>query len=105
SRRRASTARACRAARRSAGEALESVSPGPPNGLDEVIDTMRGQLAPQTRDVDLDQVGLAGEVVVPDVVFDLSSCEHPVGMVEEVLEDGELLGGEVDFLSIDSDPA
>src|SRR6478609_36853 len=53
-------------------------------------------LAPEVGDVGLDDAGLAAEVVVPDVVEDLQLGEHPVGVEQQVAQQLELGGGQVD---------
>ena len=54
-------------------------------------------LAAEVPDVDLDDVGVAVEGVVPHVVEDLALRDDRAGVRDQVLEDGELAGGELDL--------
>ncbi|MPM55030.1 hypothetical protein SDC9_101815 [bioreactor metagenome] len=53
-------------------------------------------LLAQVGDVELDDVRLAAEVVVPDPVEDLRLAQHPARVVHQIAEQLELGGGEVD---------
>src|SRR3954452_7245078 len=57
------------------------------------------QLASQVADVRLDDVVLAVEVVLPDVVEDLLLGQDALGVEEEVAEQAELGGGELDLVA------
>src|SRR3954447_4642336 len=57
------------------------------------------QLASQVADVRLDDVVLAVEVVLPDVVQDLLLGQDALGVEEEVAEQAELGGGELDLVA------
>ena len=54
-------------------------------------------LLAKVGDVELDDVGLAAEVVVPHPVEDLGLGQHPLGVAHEVAEQLELGGGELDL--------
>ena len=68
--------------------------PGAANGFDHRSAGRALQLGAQPPHVDLDDVRVTVEIEVPDVVEDVLLRQHLVGMVHEVLEDGELAGGE-----------
>src|SRR3954451_15121981 len=55
-------------------------------------------LLAQVGDVELDDVGLAAEVVVPHPVQDLRLGQHPLGVAHEEAQQLELGGGELDEL-------
>ena len=59
----------------------------------------RVDLAAEVGDVRLDDVGLAVEVVVPDVIEDLGLGQHPLRVGHEVAEQLELRGREGDQLA------
>ncbi|CDJ99736.1 Transcriptional regulator (modular protein) [Microbacterium sp. C448] len=65
-------------------------------GLDERFGGVRVDLATQVRDVTLDDARVAVEVVLPDVVEDLSLRQHAVGVEHQVAQQLELGGAEVD---------
>ena len=55
------------------------------------------ELAPQPADVDLDDVGVAGEVDLPDAVEDLALGQHLPGAAHEELDHVELAGRQRDL--------
>src|SRR5689334_4696214 len=56
----------------------------------------RIELPAQVADVGLDDVRVAGEVVLPHVLEDLALREHPPRVVQEVAQEGVLGGGQID---------
>src|SRR5690349_12655957 len=60
-------------------------------------------LLAQVADVELDDVGLAAEVVVPHPVQDLGLGQHPPGVPHEEPEQLELGRGEVDEVAVPAD--
>src|SRR5215212_9428496 len=52
----------------------------------------------QVRDVELDHVGLAAEVVVPDPIKDLSLAEDAARISHQIAEQLEFGGGQLDLL-------
>src|SRR5216683_4024347 len=62
-------------------------------------------LLAQVADVQLDDMGLAAEVVVPDPVQDLRLGQHPARVALEIPEQLELGSGEVDKLAAPADLA
>src|SRR3954452_19950263 len=70
------------------------VDHGGPAGVD---------LLAEVGDVQLDDVRLAAEVVVPHAVEDLCLGEHPAGVAHEEAQQLELRGGEVELLGAPED--
>src|SRR5271166_993062 len=68
--------------RQAVADAAHGLQRGPPEGL---VD-----LAPQVADVDLDDVGVALEVLTPDVRHDLALVDRLAREAHEVLEEREL---------------
>src|SRR3954463_8790200 len=77
-------------------------------GLDHVPGATQGvdhrrapgvDLATQVGDVELDDVALAAEVVLPDPVEDLRLGQHPLGVAHQVAQQLELGGGEPDVVA------
>jgi len=62
-----------------------------PEGL-----VVRAELGAQPPDVDVDRTGAAEVVVPPDLLQQLGPGEHPARMLREVLEQLELLVGQVE---------
>src|SRR6478752_6937315 len=83
-------------ARSKLGPWLEHV-PRAPHGVDHRWAPGVDLLA-QVGDVELDDVGLAAEVVVPHPVEDLGLGEHALGVAHEEAQQLELGGGELDEL-------
>src|SRR6478672_6556518 len=75
---------------------LEDI-PRPSHGVDHRLAAGVDLLA-QVGDVELDDVGLAAEVVVPHPVEDLGLGEHALGVAHEEAQQLELGGGELDEL-------
>src|SRR5215468_2928649 len=53
-------------------------------------------LAPQIADVDIDNIGIAEKVEVPDVLGNLRAGEHMPGMTHEIFQEGELPRAQLD---------
>src|SRR6476620_9651293 len=83
------SAASCRSARR-----LEDI-PHASHGVDHRL-TAGVDLLAQVGDVELHDVGLAAEVVVPDAVEDLRLGQHPLGVAHEVAQQLELGGRQLD---------
>src|SRR5215467_1668813 len=66
---------------------------GPSQGMDHRWSTHVDLLA-QVRDVELDDVGLSAEVVVPHAVENLRLAEHPSGVAHEETQQLELGRGQ-----------
>src|SRR5581483_9859779 len=79
--------------------------PRPPDRLDAVPAEGTVDLLAEVANVDVDHV--RGPVVgeVPDVLEDASPGEHLARVAHELLEEGELLGGEEDLLPVPGDQA
>src|SRR5262245_17422960 len=75
-------------------EAVPETAHGPNRGV-----ATSTELAPQAADVDLDDVGVALEVVFPDAVQHVVLREDPVRSPEEELEKVELARRELDFVA------
>src|SRR5262249_48955919 len=95
---------------RSAGNVRAVMSPV--HGLQDVARAAHGvdhrlaagvDLLAQVRDVELDDVRLATEVVVPHPVEDLRLAEDPPGVAHEVAQQLELGRGQVDRVVASSD--
>src|SRR5579875_2514458 len=71
--------------------------PRPPNGPDHRTPPGVDLLA-QVRDIELHDVGLPAEVVVPHVVEYLRFAEHPAGVAHEIPQQLELGGGQLDVV-------
>src|SRR5436190_18921237 len=81
----------------SSGRRLEHIT-----GAAHGVDHRRAagvDLAPEVGDVELDDVGLAAEVVVPDPVQDLRLAEHPPGVAHEEAQQLVLGRGQPDLLA------
>src|SRR6478609_4916540 len=76
---------------------LEDI-PGSSHGVDHRLPASVDLLA-QVGDVELDDVGLAAEVVVPHAVEDLRLGEHALRVAHEVAQQLELRCGQVDLLA------
>src|SRR5262245_33451623 len=83
---------------------LEDV-PHAAHGVDESRFALLLELLPQEVDEDVHDVRLPLEAVVPDVLRDGRAGEHPLGIPEEVLEEGILLRGELDLAVLAEHPA
>ena len=57
--------------------------PGAPNGLDQCTVARTVQLGAESAHVYLDDVGIAVEVEIPDVVQNVALRHHLVGMVQQ----------------------
>src|SRR5690606_19842064 len=79
----------------SAGPGHAQDVPDPRHGVDEARPAVV-ELAAQPADAGLDDRLAAGEVVLPDVVEDLPLGQHPAGVEQQVPQQRELGGGEVD---------
>ena len=74
--------------------------PKPANGLDQGRGALAGvDLLSQVADVGLDHAGVAAEVVAPHVIEDLCLGHDPAGVCEQVVQQVELRGGQVDPLA------
>src|SRR5215218_5068210 len=69
-----------------------------PHGVDHRR-PVRVDLLAQVGDVELDDVGLPAEVVVPHPVQDLGFAEHPARVAHQIAEQLELGGGQRDLLA------
>ncbi|OEI67493.1 Transcriptional regulator (modular protein) [Curtobacterium sp. ER1/6] len=71
--------------------------------LDDRLGRVLVELAPEVRDVGLDDARVAVEVVLPHVVEDLRLRQHPVRVEHEVAEELELCRGQLDLRVTDGD--
>ena len=53
--------------------------------------------AAEIADIDIDNIGTAGIVIVPDMLFQLVAGQHDSFILHHVAEQGELFPGETDF--------
>src|SRR5438067_413101 len=53
-------------------------------------------LTPQIADIDIDDVGIAEEIEVPDVLGDLRAGEYVPGMAHEIFQESELPRAQLD---------
>src|SRR4029077_20872577 len=67
--------------------------PGAPPCVDHCAVIGPPQLRAKSADIHLDDVGIAVEVEIPNVVEDVAFRQHLVGMMQQVLEDRELAAG------------
>src|SRR5687767_13860353 len=65
------------------------------HGADEGL-VLGAELGAQPAHVDVDGAGAAEVVVAPDLLQQLGAGEHPAGVLREVLEELELLVGQVE---------
>src|SRR5690349_11220000 len=70
--------------------------PDSPHGLERLLAELRAQAA----DVDVDDVRVALVRVVPDVIDEPPPRERLARVAHEVLQDRELLGGELERLAV-----
>ncbi|GEM_PF-2488624 len=70
----------------------------PTHGVDHRFVSPVDLLA-QVRDVQLDDIGLTSEIVIPHSVKDLGFGEHSLGVAHEVAQQLELGGRQVDFFA------
>src|SRR5438874_1516816 len=75
------------------------------HGLDEGLLGVAIDLFAQSVDVDLDDVGLALPVGLPEVLAEHAAGDDGAGVSHQELEEAELGGGEVDVLAGASDLA
>src|SRR5712691_4368082 len=72
-----------------------------PERLDiEARREVRLDLAPQPLDVDIDRFRCADEVVTPGDSHQLVAAQHPVGVLHQGVEQGELTWGQRDPLAV-----
>src|SRR6266508_448761 len=81
----------------SSATGADQAVPGAAHGLERPPAERRVDLAAQVADVHLDDVGVAVVVGVPDVLEDLLLGHDLVAPAHQVLEQGELPGGEADL--------
>src|SRR3954453_1496989 len=77
--------------------------PGATNGFDHGLIPM--QFGAESSHVNLDDVGIAFEVEIPYVVQDVAFRQHLVGMMQQVLEDRDVGGGERVFSPAEPHPS
>src|SRR6476469_3160980 len=71
--------------------------PDATNRVHQLLRMPRVDFLAQPVDDHIDDVGARIEVVIPRVLGDQGPRHHPGGMPHEILEDGVLLGRELDF--------
>src|SRR5690242_1473644 len=69
-------------------------------GLEALVDFLA-----QAADVGVDQAGVRVEAIVPEFLQHHGPCHHPVLVAEEVLQELELTGQEVEAAAGAADPA
>src|SRR5262245_8157157 len=75
---------------RSLVSAVTDHIPGSAHGMQQLLGKALVDLAPEPRDVHVDDVGLRVEVVVPHVLEQHGERDHLAGVLHEVLEQPEL---------------
>src|SRR5438045_1855042 len=68
----------------------------PAHRMDQARLAVSLELLPQVADIDLDQVRLAAEVVVPDPIEDHLARQYPARVVQEERQQLVLLGRQLD---------
>src|SRR3990172_11620383 len=69
------------------------------HSLEQGLAPGRIDLAPEPRDIDVDDIGERVFAVAPDLVEDTGAGEDPAGRTHQQLEDSELLGRELDGIA------
>src|SRR5271165_1918227 len=69
------------------------------HGLDHFFGPLVVDFAAQVADVDVDDIGEAVVIHIPDVLDDHSAAEGAAAVAHQVFEDAEFLGSELDILA------